>query len=77
MSATKMTNAKRISAGDKKTSIEIHQRTDGMYILQKYVQKYDSEEEVFYEVRITPDPAGLFSDIETATKEANVILGLN
>jgi len=48
-----------------------------MYILQKYVQKYDSEEEVFYEVRITPDPAGLFSDIETATKEANVILGLN
>lgn len=71
-----MTNIKRISGEDKKTIIEIHQRTDGMYMLQKYVQKYDSEEEVFYEVRMTPDPAGLFGDIESATKEAKVILGL-
>jgi hypothetical protein len=72
-----MANVKRISTEDKSTSVEIHQRADGMYTLQKYVQKYDFEEEVFYEVRMTPDPAGLFSDIETATKEAKVILGLN
>lgn len=71
-----MTKIKRISAEDNKTSIEIHNRTDGTFILQKYAQKYDSEEDVYYEVRMTPDPVGLFGDFSSATKEAKAILGL-
>jgi len=76
MSERAMTKIKRISAKDKKISIEIHQSKDGYFALQKYVQKYDSEEDVFYEVRMRPDPSSLFGDIESATEEARLLLGL-
>jgi len=71
-----MAKIKRISTKDGKKSVEIHQSQEGAYVLQKYVQKYDSEEEVYYEVRATPDPVGLFGDIDSATQEAKVLLGL-
>lgn len=71
-----MTKIKRISTEDDKESVEIHQSQEGVFILQKYIQKYDSEEEVYYEVRVTPDPAGLFGDVDSATQEAKVLLGL-
>ena len=71
-----MTKIKRISTENDRESIEIHQSNDGLFVLQKYVQKYDSEEEVYYEVRVTPDPAGLFGDVDSATQEARVLLGL-
>ena len=71
-----MTKIKRFSKEDDKVSIEIHESEEGSFVLQKYVQKYDAEEEVFYEVRLTPDPAGLFGDIDSATQEAKVLLGL-
>lgn len=71
-----MTKINRISTEDGKESVEIHQSQEGAYVLQKYVQKYDSEEEVYYEVRVTPDPAGFFGDAASATQEAKVLLGL-
>lgn len=72
-----MTKIKRISTEGGKESVEIHQSQDGVFVLQKYVQKYDPEEEVHYEVRVTPDPAGLFGDLDSATQEAKVLLGVD
>lgn len=71
-----MTKIKRISTQDNKASVEIHQSKDGTFVLQKFIQKYDSEEEVYYEVRVTPDPAGFFGDLGSATQEARILLGL-
>ncbi|MEM0515685.1 hypothetical protein WCN91_09735 [Pseudoalteromonas sp. YIC-827] len=71
-----MVKIKRFSTEDDKVSIEIYLSQEGSFVLQKFVQKYDSEEEVFYEVRVTPDPAGLFGDIDSATQEAKALIGL-
>ena len=57
--------------------IEIVRTEDGTYLLQKYVRKYDTEEETFYEIREYPDPSGRFGDLEIALKEAKNILGIS
>ncbi len=46
-----------------------------VFVLQKYIQKYNSEK-VFYKVRVTPDSAGLFGDIESASNAAKELLVL-
>lgn len=71
-----MTKIKLISTEDGKESVELHQSKEGAYVLRIYVQRYDFEEEVYYEVRVTPDPAGLFGDANSATQEAKLLLGL-
>ena len=71
-----MKKVRRISTEDQKTSIEIHESNNGTYVFQKYAKKYDTEEDVYYEVRITPDPSGIYGDIESATKEAKLLLSL-
>lgn len=56
--------------------IEIVQDSDGSYTLNKFVRKYDTEEEKFYEVRELPNPTGRYGDLSSAVKEAKRVLGV-
>lgn len=56
--------------------IEIVQDSDGSYMLHKFVCKYDTEEEKFYEVRELPNPTGRYGDFSSAIKEAKRVLGV-
>lgn len=56
--------------------IDVIRDADGSYILNRFVCKYDIEEEKTYEVRVRPDPIGKFGDIESAVREAKNILDL-
>jgi hypothetical protein len=71
-----MKKLKRITSKNQKTSIEIYESREGIYVLQKYVKKYDLEEDVFYEVRMKPDPSGSYGDVDLAEQEAKLLLGL-
>lgn len=55
--------------------IEVVQDDDASYVLHKFVRKYDAEEEIFYEVREFPNPAGRYGDFSSAVEEAKRILG--
>jgi uncharacterized protein YpmS len=70
-----MSQSADISTENGAVSFEIHESKEGFFVLQKYIQKYDSEE-VFYKVRVTPDSAGLFGDIESASNAAKELLEL-
>lgn len=50
--------------------IEVVRYSDGSYMLHKFVRKYDSEEEKFYEVRELPNPTGRYGDFTSAINEA-------
>lgn len=54
--------------------IDIVEKTSGIYSLQCYTKKHDPEEDCEYIVRVLPDPDGIFSDVSSATVEANRIL---
>ena len=54
--------------------IDICKCEDGNYRLRKTVKKYDSEEEVYYQVRDFPDPVGIYADLDSATLEARRVL---
>ncbi|MFA5448780.1 MAG: hypothetical protein WC233_10960 [Sphaerochaeta sp.] len=56
--------------------IEVVRDSDGSYILHKFVRKYDSEEEKFYEVRELPNPTGKYGNFSSAVKEAKRVLGV-
>lgn len=56
--------------------IEVVQDSDGSYMLQKFVRKYDTEEAGFYEVRELPNPIGRYGDFSSAVKEAKRVLGV-
>jgi len=69
-----MKKIERIASSDEKRFVDILQREDGSYSLQRFVQKYDSEEESEYEIRELPDPEGKFADLSTAIDEAKRLL---
>lgn len=69
-----MKKNERVFSDCGKRIIELVQDRDGSYLLQKFVRKYDSEEEKFYEVRELPDPSGRFGDFPSAVKEAKRML---
>ena len=56
--------------------IEVVRDIDGSYMLHKFVRKYDTEEEKFYEVRELPNPTGRYGDFSSAVKEAKRVLGV-
>lgn len=69
-----MEKLKRISSTCGARFIDVMQAADGSYLLRKFVQKYDSEEERNYEVRELPDPMGRYGDLEAAITEAKRLL---
>lgn len=70
-----MEKLKRISSKNGARFIDIVKSDDGSFLLQKFVQKYDSEEERTYEVREFPDPVGRYGDLDAAITEAERLLG--
>lgn len=66
----------RIESEDGSTSIDVVRRADGVYVLRKTVRRYDDEERQWYEIRETPNPGGLYGDIDIAIAEARAILGV-
>ncbi|KZN68263.1 hypothetical protein N473_07505 [Pseudoalteromonas luteoviolacea CPMOR-1] len=71
-----MKTVKRISSESEGICIQIKQSADGTYNLEKYLSKYDPEEEVSYEVKVTPNPSGIFDTLESAEEEAKRVLDL-
>ena len=69
-----MKKIERIASSDEKKFIEILQKEDGSYALQRFARKYDREEESEYEIRELPDPEGKFADLSTAIDEAKRLL---
>lgn len=66
----------RIESEDGSASIDVVRRADGVYVLWKTVRRYDDEEQQWYEIRETPNPGGLYGDIDIAIAEARTILGV-
>ena len=66
----------RIFSSSGEQIIEVVRDSDGSYILQKFVRKYDEEEGKFYEVRELPNPTGRYGDFSSAVKEAKRLLGV-
>lgn len=66
----------RVFSNSGEQIIEVVRGSDGSYMLHKFVRKYDSEEEKFYEVRELPNPAGICGDFSSAVKEAKRVLGV-
>ncbi len=66
----------RVISGSGEQVIEIVRDGNGSYMLHKFVRKYDSEEEKFYEVRELPDPTGRYGDFSSAINEAKRVLGV-
>lgn len=54
--------------------VEIVQSRDGLHTLRKFVRKYDSEENKYYEIRELPNPNGFFGDMRSAIEEAKRVL---
>ena len=65
---------KEIISDKKKCRINIVQKPTGYFELHKYVERYDDEEEVYYEIREMPNPQGIFDNLDVATEEAERIL---
>ena len=65
---------KEIISDEKKCRIGIVQKSTSYFELHKYVERYDEEEEVHYEIREMPNPQGIFADLEAAIEEAERIL---
>jgi hypothetical protein len=66
--------SERIFSDSGEQVIEVVRDSDGSYVLHKFIRKYDSEEEKFYEVRELPDPTGRYHDVDSAVKEAKRLL---
>ncbi len=66
----------RIFSSSGEQIIEVVRDIDGSYMLHKFVRKYDTEEEKFYEVRELPNPTGRYGDFSSAVKEAKRVLGV-
>ena len=71
-----MITVERISSGDGNEYIEIVKEDDGMYLLRKYAQMYDTEEETAYTVEVLPKPASRFASLDLARNESKRLLGL-
>ncbi len=71
-----MEKIKRIHSDCDKRIIEIVRDSDGSYLLHEFARKYDSEEEVTYEIRVLSNLGGRYGDFESAVKEAKYLLGL-
>ena len=69
-----MKKVERIASKDEKNFIHVLEQEDGSFSLQKFVKKYDSEEDSEYEIRVLPDPDGKFADLSTAIAEAERLL---
>jgi len=69
-----MEKLRRISSKSGKRFIDVVKAEDGSYLLQKYVEKYDPEEERTYKVRELPDPVSRFGDVSSAVSEAKRLL---
>lgn len=65
---------KRIVSDDKRVIIDVVESSSGGFELHQYSNKYDPEEEVFYEVRVLPGPSSKFGDLESAVIEAQNIV---
>ena len=75
MSENRISN-ERVTSADGNTSIEVVKRADGNFSLKMFALRYDSEEEVHYEVRVMPDPGGIFGGIDLAVEEAQRLISL-
>ena len=71
-----MEKIKRIHSDCEKRIIEIVRDDDGSYLLNEFVRKYDSEEEVTYEIRVLSNLGGRYGNLSSAVKEAKRELGV-
>jgi hypothetical protein len=65
---------KTVISDNETCRIDIMRKPTGYFELHKYVGRYDEEEDVSYEIRETPNPSGLFDDLNAATEEAKRVL---
>lgn len=69
-----MKKIRRIHSNSKEKTIDIIKDDSGAYFLQEFACKYDPEEEVMYEVRVSSIQNGKYGDLDNALKEAKRIL---
>lgn len=69
-----MEKIKRIHSDCDKRIIEIVRDSDGSYLLHEFARKYDSEEEVTYEIRVFSNLGGRYGDFDSAVSEAKNLL---
>ena len=63
-----------ISSECGKEIIEIIQKSDGSFYMEKYLREYDEEERCYYTIKSLPSPDGIFSNKSNAILEAKRIL---
>lgn len=65
-----MRKIERIESENGLGFVEIFQLADQSYVLRTFSKKFDSEEDVYYEIEILPYPASRFADRQAAMDEA-------
>ena len=65
------------ASDDQERFVDVVLQDDNTYSLQRYLRKFDSEEDIDYIVRELPDPTGRYSDLSTAINEAKRILKIS
>ena len=71
-----MEKIKRIYSDCDERIIDIVKNSEGSYLLHEFARKYDSEEEVAYEIRVLSNLGGRYGDLESAVNEAKFLLDL-
>ena len=69
-----MKTIKTIKSSCKKKAIKVVHNTKGIYCMERYETKFDSEEEKLYTIEQLPHPSGRYSDLEAAVSEARALL---
>lgn len=71
-----MTTVERVYSDIQDKRIDVVETSDGVFELFLFSKKFDVEEDVSYEVRVYPNPAGKFGDLSTAIDEAKRLIRL-
>tara|TARA_Y100000310_G_scaffold247516_1_gene253118 strand:+ start:1858 stop:2082 length:225 start_codon:yes stop_codon:yes gene_type:complete len=71
-----MTTVERVYCDIQDKRIDVVETSDGVFELFLFSKKFDVEENVSYEIRVYPNPAGKFGDLSTAIDEAKRLIRL-
>lgn len=74
MRKVKAMDAETISSRDGRTRIEAIERDDGNYSLRKFEKRYDTEENVSYEVECLSFSSGIYGSLKEALQEARRLI---
>lgn len=71
-----MNDSQRVYSECGSRILEVLSREDGLYTLQEFARRYDSEEKTTYEIKVESNYSSKFDDFDTALKEAKRLISL-